>query len=230
MNLHLERELDKLKKKLLNLSSLVEQNLSKAIKALNERSEALALEVQYGDRLIDSKEVEVEEDCLKLLALYQPVAIDLRFVIASLKINNDLERIGDLASSIAGRVRYLCQQNAVEVPFDYNNLVEKTKWMLSHALESLVKMDVELAHFVIEADDEVDALNRKSYHKVFHGIRNSPNDAEAYIHYLTISKNLERIADYATNIAEDVIYMIEGKIIRHGVIEDPYTSPKQPPV
>ena len=217
MSMHLERELENLKKKLLNLSSLVEQNLSKAVRALSERRETLALEVQAGDKIIDLKEVEVEEDCLKILALHQPVAIDLRFVIATLKINNDLERIGDLAMNIARRARYLCRQKPLEIPFDYNTLVDSTKAMLSNSLDALVQMDIKLAQSVLEADDEVDALNREAYNHVFYGIKNNPELVEPLIHYLNISKNLERIADYATNIAEDVIYMVEGRIVRHGV-------------
>ncbi len=217
MSLHLERELDQVKKKLLVLSSLVEQNLSRAVKALSDRNEHLAQTVQEGDREVDLKEVEVEEDCLKILALYQPVAIDLRIVIAILKINNDLERIGDLACNIARRARYLCRQAPMEIPFDYNLLVDKVKGMLSSSLEAFVQMDLKLANLVLESDDEVDEINREAYNLVYYGIRENPNMVEAYIHYLTVSRNLERIADYATNIAEDVIYMIEGKIIRHGV-------------
>jgi len=224
MSLHLDRELENLKKKILTLSSLVEQSLSKSVKALGDRDERLAADVQASDHNIDLKEVEVEEDCLKILALHQPVAIDLRFVIATLKINNDLERIGDLACNIARRARYLCHQTDIEIPFDYEILADKTKHMVAEALGALIQMDLKMCNNVLEADDEVDALNREAYSQVYYGIKNNPEKVEEMIHFLVISKNLERIADYATNIAEDVIYMIEGRIIRHGVEGDPPES------
>lgn len=215
MSVLLQNELDVLKRKLLNLSSTVEKSVELAVRAVIERDAELAKEVVKGDHAIDLKEVEVEEDCLKILALHQPVAIDLRLVIAVLKINNDLERIGDLASNIAHRAIYLTQKKPIAIPFDYQKMVSTTRTMLRNALDAFIKLDTSLAHQVCSMDEEVDNVNREMYNKVFYEIKNNPNLVEPLIHYLSISRNLERIADYATNIAEDVIYMIDGKIIRH---------------
>jgi len=160
-------------------------------------------------------EVDVEEECLKILALYQPVAIDLRFIITALKINNDLERIGDLAVNIAERSEFLARQPEVHVPLDLEKMTEKTQSMLTKSLDALVNMDCDLAHQVCAADDEVDAMNRQMYLTVQDGIRQHPEQLESLIHLLSASRHLERIADHATNIAEDVIYMAEGQIVRH---------------
>lgn len=218
---HLDKELNSLKKELLSLSSTVELNLSRAVRSLREKNELLAKEVKEEDKEIDLKEVEVEEECLKILALHQPVAVDLRFVIACLKINNDLERIGDLAVGIAKRGRNLITQHQLKAPFDYEEMARKTKHMLSQSLNAFVTQDLQLAKQVCKSDDEVDALNKEAYNKVFQSLRESAEEQmECLIHYLQIANSLERIADYATNIAEDVIYMVEGKIIRHGIDQD----------
>lgn len=212
---HLETELDSLKRKLLALSAIVEENVGRAVRALGRRDEQLANELIQSDREIDLIEVELEEDCLKILALYQPVALDLRVVIAALKINNDLERIGDLAVNIARRTMDLTKFNPVEVPFDYDTMAKKTRAMLRKALDSLIDMDIEAAYEVSRMDDEVDAINREMYGRVYKKIKENPNDVEALVLYLSASRHLERIADYATNIAEDVVYMIDGSIVRH---------------
>jgi len=149
------------------------------------------------------------------LALYQPVAIDLRFIITALKINNDLERIGDLAVNIAERAEFLAGQKPVDVPFDFDAMADKTQSMLSQSLDALVDMDCNLAYQVCAADDEVDAINRQMYDQVKQSIRNNPEQVDSLIHLLSVSRHLERVADHATNIAEDVIYMVEGKIVRH---------------
>lgn len=212
---HLETELDSLKRKLLALSAIVEENVGRSVRALARRDEHLANELIESDREIDLIEVELEEDCLKILALHQPVAIDLRVVIAALKINNDLERIGDLAVNIARRAIDLAKFKPIEAPFDYDTMAKRTRAMLRKALDSLIDMDLEAAYEVSRMDDEVDAINKSMYGKVFEKIRANPNDVETLILYLSASRHLERIADYATNIAEDVIYMIDGSIVRH---------------
>lgn len=212
---HLQDELNALKKKILALSHTVELSVQKSIKALGTRDEALAKAVIEADQSVDNDEVIVEEDCLKILATQQPVASDLRCLVAILKINNDLERIGDLAVNIAERVKYLAKLPQVEIPFDFNAMAKKTGAMLHEALDAFMRMDPQAARHVVLADDAVDAINREMYNRVFDGIRKSPENAECLIHYLTVSRHLERIADYATNIAEDVIYMIEGRIVRH---------------
>ncbi len=211
----LKSELDALRRKLLSVGALVEQNVDRAIVAIARRDETLAKLIIDGDNEIDSKEVEVEEDCLKVLALHQPVATDLRIVIATLKINNDLERVGDLATNIAHRAIYLAQKNPVPIPFDYEKMASLVRRMLKESLDSFVTLDVAMARQVCELDDAVDSTNREMYNKVYYGIKSNPEMVEQLVHYLSVSRNLERIGDYATNIAEDVIYMIDGRIVRH---------------
>jgi phosphate transport system protein len=215
MTVHLERELDRLKKKILALGAIVEERVRMAIKAMETRDRELAKKVIEADDEIDQIEVDVEEGCLKILALYQPVAIDLRFIVAVIKINNDLERIGDIAVNIAERAAFLATQVKVDIPFDFDGMAEKTQSMLKKSLDSLVNMDADLAWEVGAADDEVDAINRDMYLQVQDGIRKDIDRMECLIHLLQASRHLERIADHATNIAEDVIYMINGEIVRH---------------
>jgi phosphate transport system protein len=212
---HLELELDALKRKLLALSAIVEETVGRSVKSLSLRDEKLGRQVVEADKEIDLIEVDLEEDCLKILALHQPVALDLRVVIAALKINNDLERVGDLAVNIAQRAIALSALKPVEVPFDFDTMAKKTRAMLRQSLDSLIDMDVRSAHEVCRLDDEIDAMNRDMYGKVFASIRKNVDDLEAMILYHSAARHLERIADYATNIAEDVIYMIEGTIVRH---------------
>jgi phosphate transport system protein len=211
----LQREIDKLKVHILTLGALVEERLQKAVQSVRDRDESLAKEVIEGDYEIDEMEVDLEEECLKILALHQPVANDLRFIIAVLKINNDLERIGDLAVNIGESVMALIGKPGIDIPFDFPGLSEKVKIMLKTSLDSLVNMDKSMAVAVCRMDDEVDVIHRRMYDQVREGIRKHTDHIETFTHLLTISKNLERIGDQATNIAEDVIYMIEGRIIRH---------------
>lgn len=215
MSAHLISELEQLKRKLLYLGSLSEQSVRKAGLALKALDAQLAREVIMMDHQVDLKEVEIEEDCLKILALHQPVASDLRLVISVLKINNDLERIGDLGVNIAERAIYLSQKPPVPIPFDFESMWQLALDMVKRALDAMVRQDIQLAKKVCEDDDAVDAINKQMYNKVYEGIRKSPEHVESLIHYLSISRHLERVADYATNICEDVIYMIEGKIVRH---------------
>jgi len=215
MQQHLHREIEKLKTKLLSLGTDVEENVYKAVKSLDERNAALADRVIGSDGQVDRFEVFLEEECLKILALHQPVAIDLRFVIAVLKINNDLERIGDLAVNIAERAKFLAARDALDVPFDFMSMADKTRAMLKKSLDALVNMDPRMARDVCAADDEVDALNREMYGRIQKSMREHPDRIDGLIHYLGVSRYLERIADHATNIAEDVIYMVDGDIVRH---------------
>lgn len=215
MALHLTREIAKLKKGILSLCALVEENVLTAVTALEKRDEELAKQVIANDLEIDQAEVELEEEALKTLALHQPVAIDLRFIVAVLKINSDLERIGDLAVNIAEHAAFLATQTVMDIPLDFPGMVEKTKAMLGKSLDALVGMDCRLARQVCASDDEVDAINREMYVEVCEGIRKHPDQLGCLLHLLQASRHLERIADHATNIAEDVIYMVEGDIIRH---------------
>ena len=157
----------------------------------------------------------MEEECLKILALHQPVAIDLRFVVAVLKLNSDLERIGDLAVNIAERAQFLSTREPVPVPLDFGGMAQATRNMLRRALDALVNMDIGAAWEVLKSDDVVDEINREMFVQVQDGIRKHPDMLEALIHLLSASRHLERIADLATNIAEDVIYMVDGEIVRH---------------
>ena len=215
MSVHLIREITNLKKLVLALSAQVEDNVRQAVRAVTKRDLALAEVLIRGDHLVDQQEVTIEEECLKVLALHQPVAHDLRFLVAILKLNHSLERIGDLAVNIAKRAKYLAAQPRLDVPIDFMPIAEKAQAMLHKSLDALINMDINLAREVGVADDEVDALNREIYDRVKGLLRECPDDIETLIALLNISRHLERIADHASSIAEDVIYLIEGKIIRH---------------
>jgi len=215
MSMHLAREIEHLKKMILSLSAVVEESVRKAVWSIERMDRGLADEVVGGDFDIDRMEVEVEEACLKALALYQPVAIDLRFIIAVLKINSDLERIGDLAVNIAERTRFLAEQPRQPAPFDFTDICHKTLDMLRISLDSLMTMSVEKANKVLTLDDEIDEINRHVFTQTFAQVREKPEDVEVLFSYLSASRILERIADHATNIAEDVIYLLEGWIVRH---------------
>jgi len=212
---HLQHEVENLKRKMLRLGGVVEQSFQRAVRAIQERDAEAARAVVNRDVEIDRMEVDLEEECLKVLALHQPVAVDLRFIIAILKINNDLERIGDLAVNLAERAAFLSELPAVPMPFDFAGMAEKTRAMLKNALDALVFRDSGMARAVCAADDEVDAVNRTMYRKVVEGIRKHPEQVEGLITMFSISRQIERIADHATNIAEDVVYTLEGDIIRH---------------
>lgn len=212
---HLQREVERLKKKILALGAAVEGNVRMAVSAVENKDAQLAEKIINSDVEIDQMEVDLEEDCLKILALHQPVAIDLRFIIAVLKINNDLERIGDLAVNMAERAQFLSGKPPIAIPFNLEGLVIKTQQMLKDSLDSLVNLNAGLARNVRNTDDEVDAIHREMYDLVKDAIRAHPERVDVLIPYLSISRYLERMADHTTNIAEDVIYMIEGEIARH---------------
>ena len=215
MTIHFIKEIERLKTRILSLSAYVEESVIMEVKSPNNRDADLAREVLQRDRKIDEAEVDLEEECLKILALHQPVAQDLRFIIAVLKINNDLERIGDLAVNIAYRAEKFSQRQHYEVPRELLVMAEKTKSMLTNGLDALVNLDVETAERVCDQDDEVDELHQKMYHLVKEKIVKSPEAFSNLFKITEISHQLERIADLATNIAEDVIYMVNGRIIRH---------------
>jgi len=215
MTVHMKREIDRLKQMLMSLCEVVEENLRQAVKSIKERDAKLAEKVIGMDLQIDRMEVDMEEECLKILALYQPVAIDLRFIITALKINNDLERIGDLAVNLAEHSTFLAGQQQTDVPFDFDEMTEKTELMLRKSLDALVKMDSKLAYEVCADDDEIDAMDRQMQLVMQNAVHTHPEQTECLMHLRSASGHLERVADHATNIAEDVIYMIEGRIVRH---------------
>jgi len=215
MTVHMKREIDRLKQMLMSLCEVVEDNLRRAVESIRKRDANLAKTVIEMDVKIDHMEVDMEEECLKILALYQPVAIDLRFIITALKINNDLERIGDLAVNLAEHSTFLAGQRQTDVPFDFDEMTEKTELMLRKSLDALVKMDSKLAYEVCAADDEIDAMDRQMQLMLQKAVHTHPEQTESLMHLRSASGHLERVADHATNIAEDVIYMIEGRIVRH---------------
>ncbi|MCX7405086.1 MAG: phosphate transport system regulatory protein PhoU [Planctomycetota bacterium] len=215
MTRHIERQIEHLKQKILLLGTLVEEAISKSITALINRDASLAQRVMANDDEIDRMEVEVEEECLKMLALYQPVAADLRFVVAALKINNDLERMGDLAKNIAKRVSQLCNGEPCELPPEIRTMAMKSQEMVKHCLDAVVNADPSLARQVREEDDAVDEARGHIRRKILQGIKSQPEKLETLLRINSVSKHIERIADMATNIAEDVIYMVEGDIVRH---------------
>ncbi|HJT30696.1 MAG TPA: phosphate signaling complex protein PhoU [Pirellulales bacterium] len=212
---HLQRQIDQLKQKILFVGSMVEGAIATAVAALVNRDESLARKVMEEDAEIDRMEVDVEEDCAKILALYQPVAGDLRFVIAVLKINNDLERMGDQAKNIAKRVLYLARVDQVEVPVDFRGMAARAQDMVKRSLDALVQGDSSLAHQVRQDDDELDEMRRTIHEKIRAAIRARPEQIEALMKLYSVAKHLERMGDMATNVAEDVIYMVEGDIVRH---------------
>ena len=212
---HFHRELEKLKKRILSLGAMVEERVYMATKAIENRDSNLADKIIKSDYEIDEMEVDVEEGCLKILALYQPVAVDLRFITAVIKINNDLERIADEAVNIAQGIKYISKGKKAHFDFDFLSMAEKTEAMLKKSLDALVNLDVDLAFKVCLQDDEVDKINAQAHRIVKESIKDNPDQGEYFINLLLISRHLERIADHATNIAEEVIYLIEGEIIRH---------------
>ncbi len=217
MSAYFQKELTEIKKKILTLGALVEKHIQMAAEALYENDADLAGEVIRGDYEIDEMEVKIEEECLKVLALYQPVASDLRFLIGGIKINNELERIGDQAVNIAERVEIIARQKKYNFVFDYSKMVEKAQNMLKMSLDSFVNFDLDLAIKVLTLDDEVDFIKKKAYDKIKEAVNTHTDSAGYFINLLLVSRHLERLADHATNIAEEVIYLIEGEIVRHGL-------------
>jgi phosphate transport system protein len=215
MSRHLYLQIERLKKQILKLGALVEESVQAAIDAVRSRDAKLAQQVIARDSRIDDMELEVEEECLHTLALHQPVAQDLRYVVSVLKMNNDLERIGDLAVSLAERVPSLITAGIHDLPFDLDAMAEHVQTMLKHSLDALVNVDAPLARSVLDTDDLVDQMHREMYLEVDRRARAGTEDVESLLLCMSVSRGLERIADHATNIAEDVLYMAKGDIVRH---------------
>lgn len=215
-----QRELGKLNQKLLALSALVEESLRQAFAAVDTRDAARARAVILGDRTIDEGEVEVEEECLKVLALHQPVAGDLRYLIAVIKITNELERIGDLATNIAVRALQIAAAPPLTLPVDLLVMAERVESMLQRALDALVNRDATVAREVLASDDEVDDLYAQLIEELKEMIRVNLEALDALVEIFSVTRYLERLADHATNICEDVLYMVEGEIRRHQGLDD----------
>lgn len=215
----MQQELDALKKALLELSAEVEGRVKQAVQALLTGDLNLAKKVKTGDAQIDNMEIALEEEGLKILALHQPVATDLRFIISVLKINNDLERVADLAVNVADRAIDLKGVARLECPYDVAVMAELAEKMLKMALDSLVETDTEMARQTIKLDDDVDRMHKANFDCIKEAIRQDIDSLDGLVLYLSISRYLERMADLATNIAEDVVYQVDGEIIRHGGIQ-----------
>ncbi len=212
---HFTNAMSQLHQQFLNLCTIVEEDLNDAIRAIETMDKRLATSVKARDKEIDSREIEIEEECLKVLALYRPVASDLRYIITLLKINSDLERIGDLSASIAKRVIYLSKHNLINANFHTPVMAEKAKEMLRKSIDAFVRKEPELAKEVCRMEADMDTLRKRRVKELSKLMSENPDQSEGISAYVSITRNLERIADHATNIAEDVIYMTDGCIIRH---------------
>lgn len=215
MSKHLQRDLDHLNTELLKISSMVEEMIDKATQALIERRHELADEVVGSDEFVDQQEVHVEEDCLKMLALHQPVAVDLRRIATVMKVNNDLERIADLAVSIAQRAKAMDEFPTFPIPDQLPSIVALSTQMVRGAMDAFVNMDVGSARRIMALDATVDQLNRDIIVELQNTMQKRPELVAAALHCFSAVRHVERIADHATNIAEDVVYLVEGDIVRH---------------
>lgn len=215
MTKHLTRDLEGLERRLLLLAGEVEESVRRSVRALIERRMELAERVIEGDDSIDRLEVEIEDECLKMLALHQPVASDLRFIVACLKSAGDLERIGDLAGSIAERAISFAARSEMPLPPRLHEMVEACARMLRATIEAFVRGDSGAARAILAQDERIDALNRDVIQDCLSSMHDEPARIEQAVDLISISKNLERIGDHVTNIAEDVVYLVEGDIIRH---------------
>lgn len=219
MTSHMHRDLADLKKAILAMGSRVEDSLRASTKALVQRRTDLAREVIAGDTEIDRLELELDDECLKILALHQPVAGDLRFVTASMKIINDLERIGDLTTNIAQRVLDLEGYPPLSEPLRFEEMTSATRGMLRDSLNALIRADALLARDVLVRDDVVDDLHREHFEVLEARMKEDPMAVESAMLMISSSRHLERVADLATNIAEDVVFMVEAVVLRHRKIQ-----------
>ncbi|MCC7475849.1 MAG: phosphate signaling complex protein PhoU [Pirellulales bacterium] len=215
MSKHLERDLEALEREILDQSSRVEEMIAKACQALLERRGDIAAEVAANELQINVREVKIEEECLKILALHQPVAVDLRRTATVLKINTELERIADLAVNIAERTISLAEFPEFEIPDKLERMFNRASEMVRESLDAFVDQNVDAARDVCRRDDEVDEYNRRVIDDLLEVMRSRPELVEAAVHFFSVCRHVERIGDCATNIAEDVIYLVEGEIARH---------------
>ncbi len=215
MSKHLERDLERMEREVLAQSSRVEEMIAKASRALVDRQSTIADELMVIEEVVNEREVQIEEECLKILALHQPVAVDLRRISSALKINSDLERIADLAVNIARYTASLNDYPEFEVPSKLEWMSTAAAEMVHSALDAFVKLDSSAALAVCQRDDEVDDCNREVIEELIQVMQTRSELIQAALYFFSISRHIERIADYATNIAEDVIYLVEGEIARH---------------
>jgi len=213
---HFEELEEELKQRIIHMGSLVEEMIYLADICLLERDRSCLEKVFKNETLVNQLHIEVDDRCFKLLALYQPTAADLRFIMGAIKINSDLERIGDQAVNVSQTASLLLQQPQLpQKLFDIPRMAELAKTMVKDALDSFVRKDVPLARLVVQRDEEEDRLKAASFHELMHLMQSDSSTIERALSLILIARNLERIADHATNIAEDVIFMVLGKDIRH---------------
>ena len=212
----LKEEINKLQKSLLKIAGMVGKNFNQSIKAFLSKDKDIAKQVISFDDIIDKSEVHFEEDCLKVIALHQPVAVDLRLLIAYLKINHDLERIGDLSVNIARKARFISQNSSsIETNLDYLKMTKLCLNMFKKSLLALTNENTSLAKQVLLTDKKVNKMKKEFHSAIIKQMSKSPKDVPVLIRYHGFVRNLERIADMATNISEYVIYILKGTIIRH---------------
>ena len=214
MSLHFEHELDELKQKLLIMAGHAEASVTRAIQALVQRDETLATRVEDADTIIDQLEIEVDDLAVKLLAK-APLATQLRFITIAMKISRDLERVGDEATTIARRARQLNEEPQLKPYVDIPRMSELALTMLRDSLQCFVNREPAKARAIVPRDKEVDALNKQLYRELVSFMLENPNTVTRSLHLMTIAKCLERIADHAANIAEEVVFLFEGRDIRH---------------
>jgi len=217
MERHLDQQLEHIRKTLLHMGALVEQMIAKANQALVDRDEAAIAEVIRQDLEVDRLEMVLDEACHTTLVRNQPTAVDLRFLVAVMKINNDLERMGDSAVNIAQSARQLNQEPPLKPYIDLPMMSEKARGMVRESLDAFVRRDARLAVEVCQADDTIDAIYKQLFRELLTYMIEDPKTVSRALHLLLVARNLERIADHATNIAEDVIYYVEGRDVRHSL-------------
>jgi len=212
---HFQDEMDELKTKLAEMAGLAEEAVRGAVGALLERDAAKALEVVDRDNAVDDLEIDVEERCVGLLALQQPMARDLRFITAAMKVSSDLERVGDHAVNIAQTVQWLVEAPLFPALPEIEEMVRISTSMLKDALDAFIRADTKLARDILRRDDRVDELHENTFRILLTHMMEDPRRISAGMDLLLVSGNLERIADLATNVSEEVIYMVEGHIVKH---------------
>jgi phosphate transport system protein len=212
---HFIEELEQLKTKLLEMSALVESSIQRSISAVTQKDRGAAEEVFRTEARINAIEIEIDEFAINLLALQQPMAADLRLIVAALKINTDLERMGDLAVSIAERALSLIDGPVIKPMIDIPHIAGLVQSMVRKALDAFVMRDPDLARSVLASDDAVDSLRTACYHELVSYMESDPEHIQQALHLLVVTRNLERIADHSTNIAEDVLFLVKGVDVRH---------------
>lgn len=212
---HFEQELETLRTTLIRMASLVDEQIGRGVKAILGSDVALAKEVIQKDREVDAFDNEIDHLCMRIFALTQPVAIDLRLLMAALKINNELERIGDIAVNLAERVEPLVPHAAFVRQSKIAEMAEGARMMVKQAIDAFVNSDAHLARNILEADDRIDDYDAENFRRMIEVMKKGPENIVPGSHVMIISRHIERLADHATNIAEDVIFIINARIIKH---------------